>query len=160
LPRFVISLSIPQVGEETAIDLANYFGEFEKIRNASYDELDQLNGIGPVVAGALVDWCADKENKEFVDRLLKQVRIEKYKKPEARKLPLSGKSFVITGTLSSMSRDEAHQKIRDRGGSISSAVSKKTTYVVAGDNPGSKLEKAKLLGVTILTEEAFSRLIR
>jgi DNA ligase (NAD+) len=171
LPKFLVGLSINQVGEETAIDLAKHFstqggpasgwGALENLRNASFEELQNLDGVGPIVAQALVDWFADKNNKKLIDNLLKQVEISS---PTSRlnldvEGKLTGQTFVITGTLSSMSRDEAKAKIRALGGDVSESVSAKTTYLVAGENAGSKLDKAKKLGVRILTEKEFLGLV-
>lgn len=162
LPKFLVGLSISQVGEETAIDLAKHFGGIEKLQTASFEELQNLDGVGPVVALALVSWFADKNNKKLLENLLKQVKISN---PMSRlnldiKSKFSGKSFVITGTLSSMSRDEAKDKIRALGGDISESVSAKTSYLVAGENAGSKLEKAQKLGVKVLNEKDFLNLIK
>ena len=159
LARFVVSLSIPQVGEETAIDIAENFRSIEKIRNAKVEDLQKINGVGDVVAESLVDFFADKENKKLIDNLLVQVKIEKAPAATAGARKLSGLSFVITGTLSSMSRDSAKAKIRALGGDISESISSKTSYLIAGENPGSKLEKAQNLGVKILNEEKFIKLI-
>jgi DNA ligase (NAD+) len=155
LARFIVSLSIPQVGEETAYDLANYFGSIEKIRNIKIDELQKINGIGDVVAQSVFEWFSDNTNSELVDRLIKHVKIELQRTVLRKALRLANKSFVITGTLSEMSRDEAKEKIRALGGDISESVSSKTSYLIAGENAGSKLEKAKQLNVRILLEEEF-----
>jgi DNA ligase (NAD+) len=160
LNRFIVSLSVPQVGEETAIDLAKKFGTLEKIRNAEVLELQKINGVGDVVGQSVFDWFSDKENSKMVDRLLKQVNIESIKAGAEKKGKLFGKSFVITGSLSSMSRDEAKDKIRALGGDISESVSSKTSYLIVGENPGSKFDKAKELGVEILDEEKFLKLIK
>jgi DNA ligase (NAD+) len=157
LARFIVSLSIPQVGEETAIDLAKHFGNLEKIRSAKVEELEKINGVGDVVGKSLYEWFSVKENSRLVDRLLKHVKIIHKKEQSLR---FSGKSFVITGTLSSMSRDEAKEKIRSLGGDVSESVSSKTTYVIAGENPGSKLDKAQKLGVKVLDEEKFKELMK
>ncbi|MDO8664480.1 MAG: helix-hairpin-helix domain-containing protein, partial [Candidatus Liptonbacteria bacterium] len=160
LARFITSLSIPQVGEETAYDLAGHFRSIKKIAEAKFEELEALNGVGPVVAKSLTDWFADKGNLALVGRLLSHVRIEPVKKEDSSKLILTGKSFVLTGTLSSMSRGEAAQKIRARGGDVSGSVSKNTSFVVAGDNPGSKLDNAEKLGVQVLSEEQFLKILK
>lgn len=159
LARFVASLSVPQVGEETANDLANHFGTLEKIMGATFEELEAIDGVGPVVAKSLTDWFGDTNNKQLVSRLQKEVRIEPVKKVDMSKLPFAGKSFVLTGTLSSMSRDEAGAKIRARGGNVSGSVSRKTNFVVAGENAGSKLAVAEKLNVKILGEEEFLKLL-
>lgn len=160
LARFIVSLSVPQVGEETAIDLANHFKTIEKIRSVKIAELESINGIGDIVGASVVEWFADKENSKLVDRLLKQVKIMKVAAVPIKSGAFSGKSFVITGTLSSMSRDEAKEKIRALGGDTSESVSAKTSYLVAGESAGSKLEKAQKLGVKILDEKAFQKLIQ
>ena len=158
LNRFIVSLSIPQVGEETAIDLSKNFGTLEKIRKANVEDLQRINGIGDIVGKSVFDWFSEKENAKLVERLLKQVDIIKNNPPKAD-TSLAGKSFVITGTLSEMSRDKAKEKIRSLGGDVSESVSGKTSYLIAGENPGSKFEKAKELGVEILNEKKFLEII-
>ncbi|MEK7208621.1 MAG: NAD-dependent DNA ligase LigA [Patescibacteria group bacterium] len=160
LPRFLASLSIPLVGEETAEDLSRRFGTIEKLRRATKEELDAITGVGETTAEAIHDWLKRKTNQALLDRLLKYIRIEKTEARDASRLPLSGKTFVLTGTLASLSRDEAKANIRSLGGAVSESVSKKTSSVVAGENPGTKLEKANALGVTILNEREFLRLIQ
>ncbi|PJE74184.1 MAG: DNA ligase (NAD(+)) LigA [Candidatus Taylorbacteria bacterium CG10_big_fil_rev_8_21_14_0_10_41_48] len=157
LPRFITSLSIDHVGEETAYLLADRFGSLEKVLNTSKEEFEAVDGIGPVVAKSLATWFSDKNNKKIITALEKEVEIEKIKKVSS--LPLAKKSFVLTGTLASLERTLAEEKIRLLGGDVSSSVSKKTSYVVVGDNPGSKADKAKALGVTILSEGDFLRLL-
>ena len=161
LSRFLVGLSISQVGEETAIDLAKNFGSIEKLRQATFEELQNLDGVGPIVAKALVDYFADKNNIKLLDNLLKQVNISS---PMSRlnldiNGKLAGQSFVITGTLS-LPRDEIKDKIRALGGDISESVSAKTSYLVAGENAGSKLEKAQKLGVKILSEKEFLNMLQ
>ncbi|MEK7118658.1 MAG: NAD-dependent DNA ligase LigA, partial [Patescibacteria group bacterium] len=147
LTRFVIGLSIPQVGEETAHDLAVYFGSLEKISTASADELLQVNEVGPIIAESIVRWFRSSENKRSVAKLLKVVSIEKQSYNKRQNGFFSGKTVVLTGTLSAMSRDAAKAKIRGEGGDISGSVSQETDYVIVGDNPGSKLNDAKKLGI-------------
>jgi DNA ligase (NAD+) len=160
LARLLVGLSVPQVGEETAIDLAEHFGTLEKLRGATFAELEALNGVGPIVAESIVTFFKSGENKKMVEHLLKHITIEKIQKSKSSSAQkLSGKTFVLTGTLATMSRDEAKEKIRALGGSISESVSKVTSYVVAGDNPGSKKEKAEELGVPVLRESEFLKLI-
>ena len=160
LAKFLVGLSISQVGEETAIDLAKHFGDIQKLREASFADLQSLDGVGPIVAQALVDWFADKHNKKLLDNLLKQVEIIRVPNTKSSaNLKLMGQSFVITGTLSEMSRDEAKDKIRALGGDVSDSVSSKTSYLVAGENAGSKLEKAQKLNVKVLNEKDFLSLI-
>ncbi|MFM2357887.1 MAG: ligase LigA [Candidatus Parcubacteria bacterium] len=157
-PRFIFALSIPHVGEETAIDLAQRFVTIEKLMKVRQEDLDQVSGIGPVVSSSVYQWFLDVENQALVERLLKQVSFEKVTKSVSKKL--KDKTFVLTGTLSHMSRDEAKEKIRELGGDVSSSVSKETSYVVAGESSGSKYDKAQELGVTILNEEEFLKLIK
>lgn len=159
LPKFLVALSIPQVGEETAIDLANHFKNFEKIAAATFEELEKINGVGPIVAKSIVDWFKDKENKKLVSNLLKQVTIEKFVPLVATGGSLAGKTFVLTGTLKKMERDVAKQKICQRGGAVSETVSKKTSFVVVGAEPGSKVARAATLGVPQLSESEFLKLI-
>lgn len=160
LSRMVTALSIPQVGEETAILLAQNFKTIDDIASASEDDLASINGIGPIVAGAIRDWFADKENKKLVANLKKHIKIEPEKVSDKKKLPLAGTTFVLTGGMESMSRDEAKEKIRRLGGDVSSSVSKKTSYVVAGEEAGSKLDKARELGVEVISEREFLKLIK
>lgn len=164
LPRLIIGLSIPNVGEETAYLLAqNFQFSIFNLQNAKKEELEKIEGIGPIVAQSIVDWFADKENQKLLSKLLKQIKVvNRESSPSTgsgQKSKIFEKTFVLTGTLSSMSRDEAKEKIRALGGNVSSAVSKETDYVVAGENPGSKYEKAIELGVKILNEEEFQNLL-
>jgi DNA ligase (NAD+) len=156
LPRFLASLSIPQVGEETAYDIAKHFGSLEKIQEAKYEEIESIYGVGPKVAQAVYEWFRIGDNKKLIRNLLKHVQIENLSGNEISKL--SGKSFVFTGSLE-IDRILAQEKVRGLGGEVSSSVSKNTSYVVAGENAGSKLEKAKELGITILSEEEFENLL-
>jgi len=160
LPRLLIGLSIPQVGEETAYDLAEHFGTLEKLCTASYENLEKINGVGPIVAQSVVDFFADKNNQKMLQNFLRQITIEKSASTgtSQKSTELAGKTFVLTGTLATMSRDEAKQKIRALGGNVSSSVSRETSFVVAGENPGSKKENAQKLGVKILSEEEFLKL--
>lgn len=160
LPRFLASLSIPQVGEETAHDLSKHFGTLEKIMEAKYEEIESIYGVGPVVAQALYEWFKISDNKKLVKNLLKYVEIEKMAKGSAATLKLSGKTFVFTGTMPTLDRDTAQDMVRKLGGEVSSSVSKKTSYVVAGESAGSKLEKAEELGVEVLDEEGFLNLVK
>jgi len=159
LSRFLIALSVDGVGEETSRDVAKYFGTLEKIKKASESDFERLDGVGEVVAKALFNWFKNKENKKLITNLLKEVKIIKEKNTPKSSNKLKGKTFVITGTLESMGREEAKEQIRMRGGSIGSSVSKKTDFVVSGDSPGSKHDKALLLGVTILNEKEFLKVL-
>lgn len=171
LARFIISLSIPQVGEETAHDIAKHFGALEKVMAADVSALEAIEGVGPIVSQAVVEWFAQEKNQSLVVHLLKNVEVEKMAAVPPRQKtkdasegagdigPLVGKTFVLTGTMASMDRDEAKDIIRVLGGDVSGSVSAKTTYVVAGENAGSKLEKAEDLGVKILSEEEFLKMV-
>jgi DNA ligase (NAD+) len=157
LPRFIFALSIPQVGEETAEDVAEHFGTIEKVRSAQFEELENIEGVGPIVAQSIVDWFRDGKNKAELERLIKLCEVEEINIKSIEKKKQQGKFvrkvFVLTGTLSGMSRSEAKVLIKENGGKVSSAVSTQTDYVVAGENPGSKYDEAEKLGITILNEE-------
>lgn len=156
LARCIFALGIPHVGEETAIVLANHFGSLNALMEASQKELEALPDIGARVASSIVSWFQKQENQELVKELLAHgVVIEKTKKQKNKNTGIAGKTFVLTGTLQSLTRDEAKEKIRQAGGEVSGSVSKKTDYVVVGESPGSKAEKAKELGVMVLSEEEF-----
>lgn len=157
LGKFLTALSIPNVGEETAHDLALAFGSIQKIRTASFEDFNAEYGIGDVVAHALVQWFADPHHWSLLDRLLGHVHIENPKRKTVTG-KLAGMTFVLTGTLSSLGRDEAKERIRALGGEIAESVSSKTTFVVAGEDPGSKLVKARSLGVKVLTEQEFLKM--
>ena len=159
LARLLVGLSIPQVGEETAIVLANTFRTIEKLTKASPAELEEVEGVGPIVAKEVVEWFALKRHRELVARLQKVLDITS-PHTEAKAGKLSGKTYVLTGTLSSMSRDEAKEKLRTLGADISESVSKKTTAVIAGENPGSKVDKARELSVPVLTEAQFLHIVQ
>jgi DNA ligase (NAD+) len=155
LPRFLASLSIPQVGEETAYDFAKNFGSIEKISQATFEDIESIYGVGPIVAKSLHEWFKDSENKKLVKNLLKHVRVEEVKAGKK----LEGRSFVFTGTLN-MDRVVAQETVRKLGGEVSSSVSKNTSYVVAGENAGSKLEKAEELGVAVINEKEFLEMVK
>jgi len=156
LPKFLVGLSIDQVGEETTIDLVNHFGTLEKLQNASLEELEGVYGIGDIVAKSIYDWFRDSANKKLLKNLLKQVKLSNSVTKLKR---FEGQKFVLTGTLENMGRDEAKEKIRALGGGVSSSVSKNTDYVVVGKKAGSKLEKAEKLGVQVLNEKEFLKMI-
>lgn len=156
LPRFLVGLSIPQVGEETANDLARHFGSLEKLEKATLDELRNLEGVGPIVAESVSNWFKDPLNKKLVKKLGEQVTV---KAAVTKSQKFAGKAFVLTGSLKTMGRDEAKEKVRALGGDVSGSVSSKTAYVVAGESAGSKLDKALELGVKIITEEEFLEMV-
>lgn len=157
LERFIASLSIPQVGEETARDLAKHFKTAEKFAKATEEELTAIDGVGPVVAAAVVEWFKDKENRKIYEHLLQEVDIQKVKAEKGGKF--EGLTFVLTGTLPNLSRDAAGDMIRAAGGKTSSSVSAKTDYVLAGENAGEKLEKARELGVKVINEKEFLNML-
>ena len=157
LPKFIYSLGISHVGEETAFDLSQRFGSIEKLMNAGIEELSAISNIGGVVAKSVFDWFSKKSNKELVKNLIKAgIKIENVK---IKATPLSGKSIVVTGSLDTLSREEAKEAVREAGGDWVSSVSKNTDYVVVGDSPGSKADKAEKLGIKILNEKEFLKLI-
>lgn len=160
LARFVYALGIRHVGEETAIRLAEHFGELKKIQIASLEDLQAVPDIGPRVAESIAEYFGDKNNQELIaDLQAHGVKIAKVDKPNTAG-PLTGQSFVLTGGLEAMSRDEAKDRLRALGATISESVSKKTTFVVVGSDPGSKYDKAKKLGVTILDETGLLKLLK
>jgi DNA ligase (NAD+) len=156
LNKFIYSLGIRHVGEETAELFAKRFETFENLKNAKFEDLEKIEGVGEVVARSVIDWLANKDNQIELSGLLPYVKIQKLKSGGNK---LAGLTFVLTGTLSNMSRDEAKKKIKDLGGKVASSVSKNTSYVVAGEDPGSKFADAQKLGVKILEEEGFEKMI-
>jgi DNA ligase (NAD+) len=160
LSRFIFALGIRNVGIETAIDLADRFHNLERIVKADYDEINNIRDIGPVVAKSIFDYFRDKKNNVLIERLLSAgVKITE-KEVVAAKAGISGKTFVFTGSLSSISRDEGKNLVRKYGGNVSESVSRKTDFVVAGEEAGSKLEKAKNFGLNIIDEQSFLKLLK
>ncbi len=163
LARFIFAMSIDHVGEETAEDLAKKFVTLDRFLAATKEDFDSIDGVGEVVSQSLIDWLKDSKNKKQVEKILKYVTVVAEKSRATRpgtKLPFEGKTFVLTGTLSSMSRDDAKKKIKDLGGDVTSSVSKNTSYVVVGEEPGSKYDNALKLGVPTLDEGAFLKLLK
>ncbi len=158
LPRLIIGLSIPQVGEETAYDLAEAFGSLTNIEKASENDVRAIHGIGDVVGRSIVAWMKERDNKKLLTRLRRTLTLG-HEIGRRRGGKLAGKTFVLTGTLPTLSRDDAKERIRLAGGEISSSVSKQTTYVVAGKDPGSKYERALELGVPVLDEAGLVKLL-
>ncbi|MGE0109943.1 MAG: BRCT domain-containing protein, partial [Bdellovibrionales bacterium] len=163
LNRFIFALGIPQIGEATAKLLANHYGTFNKLQeqvNAAQDQdsdayqtLIAIDQIGPVVAKDLVAFFNEPHNKLIIEALLEQLTLLSYESPSAQSgSPLSGKTIVFTGTLTAMSRNEAKAKAESLGAKVSGSISAKTDYLVAGENTGSKAEKAQKLGVQVITE--------
>jgi len=154
LHRFLYALGILHVGEETAYILAEHFKSFDKIKNALYENLILIDGIGEVVAESVQNYFKDSENKEMLERLLTHVKIEKIQ-PKKGSSILKGKTFVLTGTLPNLSRDEVKKMIKELGGTVTSSVSKNTDYILLGDNPGSKYDEGQKLGIQMISEEEF-----
>ena len=159
LARFLIGLSIPQVGEETAEDLAEHFGTLEGLARASAEDLRAVEGVGDIVADSVVSWFKESAHKKLLAELLAQVTVREGAPHRASAL-LGAKIFVFTGTLPTITRDEAKRLVRERGGEVSESVSQKTSYVVTGEAPGSKAARARALGITILSEGEFLKLIK
>jgi DNA ligase (NAD+) len=158
LARFIYSLGINNVGEQTSEDLSEHFHTLEKLMSASEDEINNIENIGPIVSKSVAEWFKHKENKRFINKLLVNgVEIIEQTKKKTGKF--TGKTFVITGTLESMSREEAKQKIKSLGGKVAESVSKKTDYVVVGEDPGSKYEKAQKLGIEIIDGKGLTKLL-
>jgi len=159
LARFIYALGIRNVGEETALDLAEFFGSLEKIKKASLEDLQGIRDIGPIVAKSIYDWFQQKRNIELLDKLRKfGVEIESLK-IKAKSLKLKGLTFVLTGSLETMTRDEAKERIRRLGGEISESVSKETDYVIVGKEPGSKFNIAKKFEVKTIEEREFLNIL-
>jgi len=158
LSRFVYALGIRHVGEHVANVLARKFGTLDAILSATKTELEAVHEVGPQVSESVRAVFDNPENRNNVERIIALgVEIETQRQSAAA--AFTGKTFVLTGTLEGMTRDEAKARIEACGGKVSSAVSNKTSYVVAGDNPGSKLDKAKRLGVMILDEKDFVKML-
>ncbi|MGA9762952.1 MAG: NAD-dependent DNA ligase LigA [Gaiellaceae bacterium] len=159
--RILFGLNIPYVGYVTAQALAFHFGSAERLAAATQEEIQAVEGVGPVVAEAVAEWFADEENRQLVrelDELGLRLELGEEERPvEGR---LSGSTYVITGMLERFSRAQAQAALEEQGAKVGDSVSAKTTAVIAGENPGSKLEKARRLGLTILDEEGFEQLLR
>jgi DNA ligase (NAD+) len=159
LARFLYGLGIPEVGVTVARDLAAHFGTLEAIRTSSEADLMTVEGVGPKMAEQISGFFRGRRNAEAIDRLLAKVTLrEGPARPAAG--PLEGKTFVFTGALSGLSRPDAEALVTSLGARTASSVSKKTDYVVAGEEAGSKLVRAEQLGLTILDEDQFLELMR
>ncbi len=159
LARFVYALGIRNVGESTARDLAAYFGELDALMNGSEEDILRVPDVGPIVARSVLEFFRSSTNREVVAALASSIRFEP-QTPPPRSTGLAGKSFVLTGVLPNLSREEASMRIQALGGKVVSSVSKKTDYVIAGADPGSKYTKAQELGLPILDEEQFLHLLQ
>jgi len=161
LPRFLFGLGIRHVGETTAKDLARHFGDVDKLMDASVEQLLEVGDVGPIVANSVRAFFDQPHHREVVEQLraagVHWPAIEGTASDAHR--PLLGKTLVITGTLPTLSRDEAKDLIEAAGGKVSGSVSKKTNWLVAGEEAGSKLEKAQTLGVEILDEAGLQALL-
>ncbi|MBO7483743.1 MAG: NAD-dependent DNA ligase LigA, partial [Alphaproteobacteria bacterium] len=162
LNRFIYALGIPEIGEATAKDIAGYFKTWQNFQNAAMapnatEQLIKIDGIGTVMAKEIVDFFAETHNQELLKNLLELVKVEDAPM-DTGKTPWKGKTFVLTGTLS-VARDEAKARIQELGGKVSGSVSSKTAYVVVGSDPGSKYQNAQKLGIPILNEEEFKKLL-
>ncbi len=158
LPRFLYGLGIRHVGTQTAIDLSEHFGSLNKLQETSFDELAEIEGVGEVVAHSILEWFADENNQQLLEKFEKQgVKPKTTKKVHG---PLEGKAFVVTGTLSSMQREEAAEKIRALGGTFQTSVGKGTHYLVTGEGTGqNKLDAAEKFGTKKLDEDEFVKLV-
>lgn len=169
LDRFIYALGIRQIGEATAKKLAGFYTTFEHMReeiekahdenSEAYADIMNIEDVGPSVAGDLIGFFAEKHNRDILDELQKELTILPYERPKAVNSPVAGKTVVFTGTLVTMTRAEAKANAERLGAKVAGSVSKKTDYVVAGEDAGSKLKSAKELGVTVLTEEEWKNLI-
>ena len=161
LARFIFALGIRNVGETTAKDLAKYFGALDNLLDADAQRLQQVPDVGPVVALSIVNFLSETHNREVIEQLRACGVAWKEHDPQPLiNLPLSGQTFVLTGTLTKLSRETAKEKLELLGAKVNNSVSSKTTHVIAGAEPGSKLDKARELGVSILDEAAFIQLLK
>lgn len=159
LPRFIYALGIRNVGEETSQSLAEYFGSLEKLKQVKIEDFQKVKDIGPVVAESIYDWFSKQRNLNFLKKL-KKVGVEIIEEKKSAFQSLKGRIFVLTGTLETMSREKAKEKIRILGGEVSESISKKTSFLVVGKEPGSKYEQAKRLGVRIINEKEFLEMLK
>lgn len=158
LDRFILALGVRHVGEETAADLADYFGSIDELQKAGMEDLEAVADIGPKTAASIYDWFRQKQNQKFIEKLIETgIEIMPVERPAAEKL--KGKTFIFTGQLESITRSQAERKVRLLGGRSSSSVSRQADYVVVGREPGSKLDKAKRLGVRVIGEKEFLNLL-
>lgn len=159
LNRLLTALGIRHVGKETADILSGEFATLDDIKNADVERLANIEGIGGIIAQSIYDFFREERNVKMIEEL-KELGVNPVSKVKPKSDKLAGKTFVLTGTLQNMTRDEASAIIKSHGGKTSSSVSKKTSYVLAGENAGSKLDKAQNLGVIILTEDDFLEMIK
>ena len=159
LNRVIYALGISDVGEATSRSIANEFRDINKIINASYMEFIDIDDLGPKVSTNIINYFNNDSNKEYVNKLITFLRIKKMKNVSKANMPFLGTQFVITGKLLNVSRDEIKEKLINLGGKVNSSISKKTNYLIVGENPGSKLNKAIDLGIKVLTEDDYEDFI-
>ncbi|GMQ96695.1 MAG: NAD-dependent DNA ligase LigA [Gammaproteobacteria bacterium] len=160
LARFIFALGIREVGEATARNLAGHFSELSLLSKATEEQLIEVEDVGPIVAKHIVNFFKQKHNRVVVDKLIKAgVSWHAMDKSATKKQPLTGNIYVLTGTLVTMTRDEAKDKLQALGAKVTGSVSKNTTAVIAGENPGSKFDKAQTMGIDLLDEDALLRLV-
>ncbi len=160
LASVLVALGIRQVGGEVAVTLANHFGSMDAIEQATAEQITAIPGIGPKIAESIVEWFSHEDNREVVEKLRRAGVNLREESGGAREGPLSGLTIVITGHLDAFSRNEAEALVKRHGGAIGSSVTKKTSYLVVGAEPGSKLAKAEQLGVPVIDEAGFLALLR
>jgi DNA ligase (NAD+) len=159
LGNLLIGLTIPHVGGR-AFDLAGEAGSLDRLMSMTVDEIKAIEGFGEVIATSIVEFFAQERNREIIQKL-KQAGVDPTETPKKKEGPLLGKNFVITGTLEKYSREEATKAIEDLGGKVVGSVSKKTDFVVVGTNPGgSKFNKAQELGIEMVDEKKFAKLLK
>jgi len=158
--RVLYALGIPGIGYVNARALAAHFGSIDALMAASREEIEAVEGIGPVLAGTIEETLAEPRNRELIDRLRASgLNLEQEGPAGTQAAPLAGKTFVLTGTLGGMSREEAKQRIEDLGGKVTGSVSRKTDYVVAGESPGTKLDRARELDRPVIDERELERVL-
>jgi DNA ligase (NAD+) len=159
--RVLFGLNIPDVGWVTARNLALHFGGVDRLMDASQEDIQQVEGIGPDRADSIAEWFRDDENRRLLSELRELgLRFELGAEERPVEGPLSGQTYVITGTLEGFSRDEAKKALEAKGAKVGDSVSKKTAGLIVGEGPGSKLEKARRLGVPVLSEDDLRALVR
>ena len=158
LDAFLFAVGIPNVGRKTARDLAQHFGSLEAVQKATIDELTAIPEVGEIVAASVVEFFSFHENVEMIERLL-EAGVTPQHESDSMSDKLAGKTIVVTGTLPTLSREDAEKLIAQHGGKPSGSVSKKTAFVLAGEKAGSKLTKAQALGIQVIDEEAFLKML-
>jgi DNA ligase (NAD+) len=159
LAKFIYALGIRHVGEHVARIIADHFGDLERLSEATEDDLIAIDEVGPQIAESIVTYFSDESNKRYIERLI-AAGMHVAAGPPPLETPIAGKSFVITGSLKTMKRQEAKELLVRKGGRLASSVSGSTDYLIVGESPGSKLKKAQDLNTTILSEDGFLNLIR